>query len=111
MTESADYILAKIIELNKDIDKMELFQNLAEYAIIIGVCLVAVSLIVLVLLKESSDLSDIMCWAFLIGLVALGFGAMTYVYTWFELSFTYDQMDGLVLAYETVYGPLPEGIL
>lgn len=111
MTESADYILAKIIELNKDIDKMELFQSLSEYAIIIGVCLFAVSLIVLALLKERSDLSGIMCWAFLIGLVALGFGAMTYVYMWFELSFMYDQMDGLVLAYETVYGQLPEGIL
>lgn len=111
MTESADYILAKIIELNKDIDKMELFQNLAEYAIIIGVCLVAVSLIVLFLLKESSDLSGIMCWAFLIGLIAAGLGAMAYIHYWFDLSFMYDQMDGLVLAYETVYGQLPEGIL
>lgn len=28
-----------------------------------------------------------------------------------ELQFMYDQMDGLIIAYESVYGPLPEGIL
>lgn len=111
MTESADYILAKIIELNKDIDKMELFQSLGEYALIIGVCLVVISIAVMAISKADSDIGDIIVLMFFGGSIIAIAGGIDFAGTWFELQFMYDQMDGLVIAYESVYGLLPEGIL
>lgn len=108
MSESADYILANIIALQKDIDMSELYQDVAMYALILGLVLCAVSFVILC---KVSNTPDWLMWVFIVsGFFALC-GGIGLVVVSFDLHFMHGQMEDLKLAYESVYGPLPEGIL
>lgn len=108
MSESADYILANIIALQKDIDMSELYQDVAMYALILGLVLCAVSFVILC---KVSNTPDWLMWVFIVsGFFALC-GGIGLVAVSFDLHFMHGQMEDLKLAYESVYGPLPEGIL
>lgn len=108
MSESADYILANIIAIQKDIDMSELYQDIAMYALILGIVFCVASFVILYV---RSTTTDWLLWVFIIsGFVALG-GGLGLAAVSFDLHFMYGQIEDLKIAYESVYGSLPEGIL
>lgn len=64
-----------------------------------------------VILYVRSTTTDWLLWVFIIsGFVALG-GGLGLAAVSFDLHFMYGQIEDLKIAYESVYGSLPEGIL
>lgn len=111
MTESANYMLTKIIELNRSIDMTELYQG---YALIVAGIMLAV-VVAMILIRKRVSMHDgmdlIVICVLSIGAVIAGSCLIYWVMCDIDLPYMHDQMDGLIIAYESVYGLLPEGIL
>lgn len=113
MTDSADYLISKIVSMAVEAD---FTQQCMQWGFTIGAAFIVIGMVACILFilvrKEH-------WWA----ISALEFGTIVFsliagillsfvgVIAYLDMPFVQSELDGLVTAYEALYGPLPEGIL
>ena len=106
MTDSPDFILARIAEVQSQIQLNDLYIQIA-IAVVISSLALVVALGVLDRIKGifDSDLASNVMAAALCVFVIAALACASFVYDGFAMQVTLDQ---LTFQYEAVYGPLPE---
>lgn len=109
MTDSADYLLSRIVETGVSVELNGIGWKAGLAVIVAGIVLFLVGM--LLRRKHGYEYRDMDCGVMLLGIVVAIFGALAAFICYVGVLQDRDILSGLVASYEAIYGPLPEGIL
>ena len=109
MTDTADYLLSRITETSVSIEWNDITWKAGLALLTAGLALVLVGK--LMERRHGDDYHDMDCDVMLLGMGVAIFGAIAALGGYACMLYDRDILSGLIVSYEAVYGPLPEGIL
>lgn len=109
MTDSADYLLSRITETSVSMEWNDIAWKAGLVILAAGLVLFLVGK--LMNSKHGDRYCDMDYGVMLLGMGVAIFGAITALIGYVGMLQDQDILSGLIVSYEAVYGPLPEGIL
>lgn len=109
MTDSADYLLSRIVEASVSMEWNDIVWKVGLVLFAIGIAFMVIG--VITNRREWEDYYRPGDTPIIIGVFATFIGAAMAIMGYAEMLRDQDILSGLIVSYEAVYGPLPEGIL
>ena len=109
MTDTADYLLSRITETSVSMEWNDITWKAGLTILAAGLVLFLVGK--LMERRHGDDYHDMDYGVMLLGMGVAIFGAITALISYVGMLQDQDALSGLIVSYEAVYGPLPEGIL
>lgn len=109
MTDSADYLLSRITETSVSIGWDDIIWKVGLVSLAVGIAFIVIGVIM-----NRRERETYYCpgdTPIIIGVFAAVLGAAAALGGYACMLYDRDILTGLVASYETLYGPLPEGVL